>query len=66
VLDTFLEEPLPPTSPLYDVPTLIITPHTAWSSTRVLDRSVGLFCENLRRYAEGRGLVNIVDPSAGY
>jgi len=66
VLDTFLEEPLPPTSTLYDVPNLIITPHTAWSSTRVLDRSVGLFAENLRRYAEGRSLVNIVDPSAGY
>ena len=66
VLDTFLEEPLPPTSPLYDVPNLIITPHTAWSSTRVLDRSVGLFCENLRRYAEGLSLVNVVDPNAGY
>lgn len=66
VLDTFLEEPLPPTSPLYDVPNLIITPHTAWSSSRVLDRSVGLFADNLRRYAEGRPLVNVVDPNAGY
>jgi phosphoglycerate dehydrogenase-like enzyme len=66
VLDTFLEEPLPPTSPLYDVPNLIVTPHTSWSSTRVLDRSVGLFCENLRRYADGKSLVNVVDPSAGY
>jgi phosphoglycerate dehydrogenase-like enzyme len=66
VLDTFLEEPLPPTSPLYDAPNLIITPHTSWSSTRVLDRSVDLFCENLRRYAEGTSLVNVVDPTAGY
>ncbi len=66
ILDTFLEEPLPPTSPLYDVPNLIITPHTSWSSARVLDRSVDLFCENLRRYAEGRALVNVVDPTAGY
>ncbi len=66
VLDTFREEPLPPTSPLYDVPNLIITPHTAWSSARVLERSVDLFCENLRRYAAGRPLVNVVDPSAGY
>ncbi len=66
VLDTFLEEPLPSASPLYDVPNLIITPHTAWSSARVLDRSVDLFCENLRRYADGRPLVNVVDPSAGY
>ncbi len=66
VLDTFIEEPLPPTSQLYDVPNLIITPHTSWSSARVLDRSMDLFCENLRRYADGRGLVNVVDPSAGY
>ncbi len=66
VLDTFREEPLPPSSPLYDLPNLILTPHTAWSSTRVLDRSVELFCENLRRYAAGQPLVNVVDPGAGY
>ena len=66
VLDTFREEPLPPTSPLYDLPNVILTPHTSWSSTRVLDRSVELFCENLRRFAEGEPLVNLVDPDAGY
>jgi hypothetical protein len=32
----------------------------------VLDRSVGLFCDNLRRYAHGEPLVNVVDPTAGY
>ena len=66
VLDTFREEPLPPTSTLYDLPNVILTPHTSWSSTRVLDRSVDLFCENLRRFADGRSLVNVVDPDAGY
>ena len=66
VLDTFREEPLPPTSTLYDLPNVILTPHTSWSSTRVLDRSVDLFCVNLRRYAAGRPLVNVVDPDAGY
>jgi phosphoglycerate dehydrogenase-like enzyme len=66
VLDTFREEPLPPTSPLYDLPNVILTPHTSWSSARVLDRSVDLFCENLRRYAAGMPLVNVVDPEAGY
>ena len=45
---------------------MILTPHTSWSSTRVLDRSVGLFCDNLRRYAAGEPLVNVVDPTAGY
>ena len=66
VLDTFREEPLPAESPLYDLPNVILTPHTSWSSTRVLDRSVDLFCDNLRRYAAGQPLVNVVDPSAGY
>jgi len=66
VLDTFRDEPLPPTSPFYDRPNVIVTPHTAWSSGRVLDRSVELFCENLRRFAAGEPMLNLVDPSAGY
>ena len=66
VLDTFREEPLPPTSPLYDLPNVILTPHTSWSSTRVLDRSVDLFCDNLRRYAAGRAAGQRRRPDAGY
>jgi phosphoglycerate dehydrogenase-like enzyme len=66
ILDTFREEPLPPTSEFYDLPNVIVTPHTSWSSGRVLDRSVELFCDNLRRYAAGEPLLNVVDPTAGY
>ena len=66
VLDTFREEPLSPTSAFSDLPNVIVTPHTSWSSGRVLDRSVELFCENLRRYAAGEPLLNVVDPAAGY
>ena len=66
VLDTFRDEPLSPASPFYDLPNVIVTPHTAWSSGRVLDRSVDLFCENLRRFAGGESLLNVVDPDAGY
>jgi len=66
VLDTFRDEPLPATSPFYDLANVIVTPHTAWSSGRVLDRSMELFCDNLRRYAGGEPLLNIVDPDAGY
>jgi phosphoglycerate dehydrogenase-like enzyme len=66
VLDTFRDEPLPPVSSFYDLPNVIVTPHTAWSSGRVLDRSVELFCDNLRRFAAGEPLLNVVDPSAGY
>lgn len=66
VLDTFHDEPLPATSPFYDLDNVIVTPHTAWSSGRVLDRSVELFCDNLRRFAVGEPLLNVVDPAAGY
>ena len=66
VLDTFRDEPLPPMSSFYDLPNVIVTPHTAWSSGRVLDRSIELFCDNLRRFAKGEPLLNVVDPAAGY
>jgi phosphoglycerate dehydrogenase-like enzyme len=65
-LDAMREEPLPPTSPFYDLGKVILTPHTAWSSGRVLDRSIELFCENLRRFSGGLPLRNVVDPDAGY
>jgi phosphoglycerate dehydrogenase-like enzyme len=66
ILDTFRDEPLPATSPFYGLDNVIVTPHTSWSSGRVLDRSVELFCANLRRYAVGEPLTNVVDPAAGY
>jgi phosphoglycerate dehydrogenase-like enzyme len=66
ILDTFRDEPLPESSPFYDLPNVIVTPHTSWSSARVLDRSVELFCDNLRRFAAGEPLLNVVDPRRGY
>ena len=65
VLDTFRDEPLPPMSSFYDLPNVIVTPHTAWSSGRVLDRSIELFCDNLGRFARGETLLNVVDPARG-
>jgi phosphoglycerate dehydrogenase-like enzyme len=66
VLDTFRDEPLPPDSPLWSVPNLIVTPHTSWSTGGALDRSVALFCVNLERYRAGAPLLNVVDPALGY
>jgi phosphoglycerate dehydrogenase-like enzyme len=65
-LDAFRDEPLPPSSPYWELPNVILTPHTAWSSTRVLDRSIDLFCDNLVRFSRGEELRNVVDPAAGY
>ncbi|HEX2765720.1 MAG TPA: D-2-hydroxyacid dehydrogenase [Candidatus Limnocylindria bacterium] len=66
VLDVFAEEPLPPDSPLYSTPNVIITPHTSWASDQVVERSVDLFVENLRRDRAGEPLDNLVDLEAGY
>ncbi len=66
VLDVFDEEPLPPDSPLYDTPNLVITPHTSWSSDRVVERSIDLFVANLERYLADQPLENLVDLEAGY
>jgi phosphoglycerate dehydrogenase-like enzyme len=65
-LDTFRDEPLPPSSAYWELPNVILTPHTAWSSARVLDRSIDLFCDNLVRFSRGEPLRNVVDPAAGY
>lgn len=66
VLDVFDEEPLPAESPLYDTPNLVITPHTSWSSDRVVERSIDLFIANLERYVADQPLQNLVDLEAGY
>jgi phosphoglycerate dehydrogenase-like enzyme len=66
VLDVFDEEPLPADSPLYDTPNLVITPHTSWSSDRVVERSIELFVANLEHYLAGEPLENLVDLEAGY
>jgi len=65
-LDVFEKEPLPAESPLWTLPNVLITPHTAGSSPRSHERLIDLFCENLRRYLAGEPLLNVVDKKVGY
>ncbi|MGE5549977.1 MAG: D-2-hydroxyacid dehydrogenase [Bacteroidota bacterium] len=65
-LDVFAEEPLPESSPLWELPNVIITPHVAGMTECCLPRIVGIFCENLHRYRAGEPLLNQVDLEAGY
>lgn len=65
-LDCFEVEPLPPTSPLWDLPNVLISPHVSGTSPRYMDRAIPLFCENLRRYLAGEALLNVVDRERGY
>jgi phosphoglycerate dehydrogenase-like enzyme len=66
VLDAFREEPLPETSPFYRLANCIVTPHTSWSSSAVLDRTFDVFCDNLRLYRSGEPLKYVVDLARGY
>ncbi len=66
VIDAFHEEPLPESSPLYRFSNCIVTSHTSWYSKSVLDRTLEVFCDNLRSYRSGEALKYVVDASAGY
>ncbi len=65
-LDVFAEEPLPPESPLWTLPNVILTPHNSWSTPRVNEREAQLFMDNLERYLRGEALRNVVDRTLGY
>ena len=65
-LDVFTQEPLDPQSPYWDLPNVIITPHTSGSLQDYWTPLVALFADNLRRFESGRELVNVVDKMAGY
>jgi len=59
-LDVVSQEPLPPESPLWDMPNVILSPHNSAASAGNDARATGYFLENLRRMAGSRALVNEV------
>ncbi len=65
-IDVTDPEPLPDGDPLWDVPNLIITPHSAGQSEGSRRRVNLLVRENVRRFAAGESLLNVVDKRAGY
>ena len=65
-LDVFPKEPLAADSPLWEVPNLLITPHTAALTDKLWERHYALFSENLRRYLNGDSLLAVVDKNKGY
>ena len=58
-LDVFAHEPLPAASPLWDLPTVIATPHSAGFSDGNAARVVQLFLDNLARWCDGRPLAHL-------
>lgn len=65
-LDAFAGEPLAPDSPLWSLPGVIVTPHTSAITDHLGDRFVAFWSENIRRFAEGKPLLGLVDQEAGY
>jgi phosphoglycerate dehydrogenase-like enzyme len=65
-LDVFEEEPLSRWSPLWKMPQVLITPHTAFLTENVWQRHYEVFAANLKRYLAGEPLGGVVDKKRGY
>jgi glyoxylate/hydroxypyruvate reductase A len=65
-LDVVAREPLSPDSPLWDMPNVLITPHSMSTATDENERLTTLFCDNLRRYLGEQPLHNVIDKVRGY
>jgi phosphoglycerate dehydrogenase-like enzyme len=57
-LDVFETEPLPPESPLWDLPNVLITPHNSSAAAGNDERVLAIFLDNLGRWHRGEPLVN--------
>ena len=64
VLDVFREEPLPVDHPFWHHPRVVVTPHIAAFTNPATASPIIL--DNIRRFEEGRPLLNRVDPARGY
>jgi glyoxylate/hydroxypyruvate reductase len=64
VLDVFREEPLPAGHPFWSHPRIIVTPHIAAATHP--PTAAPIILDNIRRFEEGRPLLNRVDRSQGY
>lgn len=67
-LDVVYPEPLPADDPLWTAKNCIVTPHMSgdMSLPYTVDRTVEMFCENLRRFTGGEELIKLIDVQKGY
>jgi phosphoglycerate dehydrogenase-like enzyme len=65
-LDVYEQEPLPASSPLWELENVILTPHVSGATPLYYERAAALFADNLDRFLAGRPLNNRFDPARGY
>jgi phosphoglycerate dehydrogenase-like enzyme len=65
-LDVFEQEPLPDTSPIWNLDNTIISPHVSGNSTSYHEKAAELFIANLKRYLENKPLYNLLNREMGY
>ena len=64
--DVFWKEPLPPESPFWDMPNVIISPHSASTADTENAKLTDIFVDNIHRYLEGKPMRNLLDKKALY
>ncbi len=65
-LDVFVEEPLPPQSPLWTAPNCLVSPHMSGDYAEFETTMADQFIENWHRYRAGEPLMNLVDKRLGF
>lgn len=65
-LDVFATEPLPATSPFWEMPNVLVTPHIASWTQRQATYAAGVLIENLKRDLCGRPLINLINKTLLY
>lgn len=65
-LDVFEEEPLPETSPLWDMDNVYLSPHNSWASEMDRKRKYDIAYKNMKKYINNERMENIIDFEKGY
>ncbi|HZA95570.1 MAG TPA: D-2-hydroxyacid dehydrogenase [Burkholderiaceae bacterium] len=65
-LDVFEQEPLAADHPLWSMPGVLITPHTAGYGPYLDERRYDILSDNCRRFMAGQPLRNVVDKSSWF
>ena len=64
--DTFAVEPLPASSPLWDLDNMIVSPHCSGYATDYLDQALAYFIRNMEKFKTGKPMENLIDKHLGY